>query len=93
MTQQDLAEAVDASVYMISKMESSASGTSFSMIERLARALSLDPAELFTADLPASHFQRSAYGRITRQLVDLDEDELEWLEGVITAALKVRRPG
>jgi len=92
MTQQALADTIDASVYMISKMESGASGASFAMIERLSDALSIDPAELFTPDLPGSHFQRSAYGRITRQLTGLDEEELVWLEAVISAALRTSRP-
>ncbi|KAA5803593.1 helix-turn-helix domain-containing protein [Alkalicaulis satelles] len=91
MTQQQLAEAVDASVYMISKIESGASGTRFAMIERLSSALEIDPAELFTADLPRSALQQSGYGRISRQLLELEPDELEWIGGVIEAALKSRR--
>ncbi len=90
MTQQELAEAVDASVYMISKIEGGVSGTRFAMIERLAQALAIDPAELFTADLPSSGLRRPAYGRVADRLLELDEPELEWIGGVIEAALKAR---
>ncbi|MCH8488353.1 MAG: helix-turn-helix transcriptional regulator [Oceanicaulis sp.] len=91
MTQQQLAEAVDASVYMISKIESGASGTRFAMIERLAVALEIDPAELVAADLPRSTLQQTRYGHISRLLLELEPEELEWIGGVIEAALKCRR--
>lgn len=91
LTQQELAEAVDASVFMISKIESGASGTRFAMIERLAAVLEVDPAELFTADLPRTTLQQTGYGRISRQLLELEPDELEWIGGVIDAALKSRK--
>ncbi|MGY6531810.1 helix-turn-helix domain-containing protein [Glycocaulis sp.] len=90
MTQQELAEAVNASVYMISKIEGGVSGTRFAMIERLAEALEVDPAEFFTSQLPGSALERSVHGRIVSQLIELDPDTLAWLEGLITAALKSR---
>lgn len=93
LTQQALAEAVDASVFMISKLESGASGTSFAMIERLSQALGVDPAELFAADLTGTRLQTAAYDRIIGILVELDESQLEWLEALINAAVEGRPRG
>ncbi len=52
MSQEALAEAAEISVEMISKLERGASGARFPVIERLAGALKVDPAEFFTTELP-----------------------------------------
>lgn len=91
MTQQELAEAVDASVYMISKIESGASGTRFAMIEKFSKALDVDPAELFTAEVPAGRLRRKAYAAISERLAVLPDADLEWIGEIIEAALKTKR--
>ncbi len=87
-TQEQLAEAADISGDMVAKVEVGASGARFAVIERIAAALDVDPAELFTADLPTGALKRGAYGGLSIRLAGLSEGEIGWLIGVIEAALK-----
>lgn len=59
LMQEELAEAANISVDMISKLESGTSGARFRVIESLASALKIDPAELFTTQLEAELLNRS----------------------------------
>ena len=61
---------------------------SFRIISQLAEALQVDPAELFTPDLPAGQLQRSTLTEITSRLASLGDAELHWLNGIIKAALR-----
>jgi len=92
MTQEQLAEAAELSVDMISKMEVGATGARFPVIERLAEVLDVDPAEFFTSDVPGGTLKSGAYGAISARLSQLDEPELIWIGGVIAAALDRPRP-
>lgn len=49
-TQVQLAEAIGMSVDMVAKMEVGVTGARFPTIEKLAVALEVDPAELFTTE-------------------------------------------
>ena len=89
-TQDALAEAADLSVDMISKLEVGATGARFPVIERLADVLEIDPAELFTSDLPTGSIRRGTYGEISAVLVQLDEAELAWVKSILDAALSSR---
>lgn len=91
LTQDALAERANISTDMISKIEGGNSGARFGVITQLARALEVDPAELFTPDLPTGQLQRSKLNDITSRLATLDDGDLQWLNGVLEAALRPKR--
>lgn len=90
-TQRKLAEAADLSDDMVARVEIGTTGVSFATIEKLATAMSVDPAELFTADLPAGSFQRKSMTELTAKLAALKNEEVAWLGGIVDAALKPKR--
>ena len=88
LTQEALAERAKISTDMVSKIEGGASGARFGVIAQLAEALGVDPAELFTPDLPGGQLQRSTLTDITSRLASLNESELLWLRNLLEAALQ-----
>ena len=88
LTQEALAERAGISTDMVSKMEGGTSGARFGLIMQLAHALAIDPAELFTPHLPGGQLQRSTLTEITSRLASLSESELQWLKGLLEAALR-----
>lgn len=88
LTQEALAERANISVDMVSKIEGGSSGARFGVIAQLAEALGVDPAELFTPDLPSGQLKRGALMDITTRLASLNESELRWLSNLIEAALR-----
>lgn len=91
LTQEELADRADISVDMVSKIETGASGARFPTIERLATALKIDPAELFSTEIPGGALARGALVELTSRLAPLSEGDLSWISGVVDAALKSRR--
>jgi transcriptional regulator with XRE-family HTH domain len=87
LTQEQLAEAAGLSVDMISKIEVGATGARFPSIERLAEAVQVDPAELFTSDLPNGTMNRGAFGEISAKLSSLPEPDLVWISAVLDVVL------
>ena len=90
LRQADLAEKADLSVDMIAKLETGASAHSFASIERLADALQIDPAELFTYELGGRPYERMALTDLVAKIADLKDPELRWLSGIVGASLKAR---
>ncbi|TPI58642.1 helix-turn-helix transcriptional regulator [Mesorhizobium sp. B3-1-7] len=90
LTQEQLAEKANISVDMVSKIEVGATGARFPVIERLAEALNIDPAELFTTELPAGAINRGHLVEVTTRLAGLSASELRWITNVIDAALRGR---
>lgn len=90
MTQEQLAEAASISVDMISKIETGATGARFPVIERLAGALGVDPAELFTTEIPKGAINRGQLVDLTTLLAGLSASDLRWIGGVVDAALRSR---
>lgn len=88
LTQQALAERANISTDMVSKIEGGSSGARFRVISQLADALGVDPAELFTPDLPGGQLQRLTLTEITSRLAGLSESELLWLRNLLEAALQ-----
>lgn len=88
LTQEALAERANISTDMISKIEGGNSGARFGVITQIAHALEIDPAELFTPNLPSGQLQRAMLTDITSRLGSLGDGELNWLSGVINAALR-----
>jgi transcriptional regulator with XRE-family HTH domain len=87
LTQEDLAEAAGLSVDMISKIEVGATGARFPSIERLAQAVQVEPAELFTSELPKGSMNRRAFGEISAKLSSLPESDLVWISALLDVAL------
>lgn len=90
LTQQQLAEAADLSPTMIVRIENGSSGARFPSIERIAQALGVDPAELFT---PSSN----KHGRVNpvlldihTQLVGLSDRDLAWVRELLAVSLRAR---
>src|SRR5690606_41465162 len=55
---------------------------------KIAGALQVDPAELFSAEVPSGTLQRGTLRELTIRLASLPDDQLRWIGGVIDAALK-----
>lgn len=91
MTQDELAVAADLSIDMVSKIEGGRSGARFAAVERLAEALQVDPGELFLAQGSTGSDRRGPLEDIAMRLVQLPDDDLRWIEGILEAALKPRR--
>ena len=90
MTQYQLAEAANLSPTMIVRIENGSSGARFPSIERIADALGVDPAELFT---PGSNRQGRASAvriDIDTQLVALSDKDLGWINDLLAVALRAR---
>ncbi|WP_031248033.1 helix-turn-helix transcriptional regulator [Mesorhizobium sp. LNHC229A00] len=87
-TQEQLAERAGVSIDTISKIEVGATGARFPMIEKIAVALGVDPAELFSPAIPSGALRRGPLLDLTTRLAGLSESELRWIRGVIEAALK-----
>ena len=88
MTQEALAEAARLSVDMVSKIEVGASGARFTVVERLATAVHVDAAELFTTELSGGAISRGVFADISTRLARLSPSDLEWIGNLIDAALK-----
>lgn len=87
ITQEALADKAGVSVDMISKIETGATGVRFPVIERLAEALGVDPAELFTTEIPGGAINRGPLTNLITQLAGLSPGDLHWITGVVEAAL------
>ena len=90
LTQEGLAEAAGISIDMISKIEIGATGARFPSIERLAGALQVDPAELFSPNIPSGALQRGEYLALSIKLAELSPADLQWVAGIVSAALQSR---
>jgi transcriptional regulator with XRE-family HTH domain len=90
-TQRQLAEAADLSDDMIARIEVATTGVSFDTIEKLAAALQVDPAELFTAQLPAGAFQQQPMTELVTTIAGLTNQEIVWLSDIVRAVLKPRQ--
>ncbi|GJD66958.1 helix-turn-helix domain-containing protein [Methylobacterium frigidaeris] len=90
LTQEALAEKADLSVDMISRIEVGGTGARFPVIERLAAALEVDPAEFFTTQSHTDGMRRGPFASLTVRLARMSDAELRWVEGILEAALKPR---
>lgn len=90
LTQERLAEAAELSPDMIAKIEAGTTGARFPAIERLAAALGVDPAELFSPQpwSPSSPFKRKPLADMVTRLAALSDDEIKWVSSLLDAALK-----
>ncbi|WP_273726091.1 helix-turn-helix domain-containing protein [Brucella gallinifaecis] len=91
LTQRDLAEVAEISVDMVTKIETGTSGARFPIIEKLARALNVDPAEFFTPDLSTKGREHPALTETKVLLAGLNEKDLLWVKSIIDAALNQKK--
>lgn len=90
ITQEALADRAGISVDMVSKIEGGATGARFPVIERLADALGVDPAELFTTEIPAGAIKRGPLVGLIVKLSRLSPADQRWIDGVVEAVLRDR---
>lgn len=86
-TQRQLAEKADLSDDMVARLEIGRTGVSFTTIEKLAAALQVDPAELFTAELPAGALDRQPMSELVTTIAGLTNQEIAWLSDIVSAVL------
>ena len=86
-----LGEASGISSDMIVRIENGGTGVRFPNIQRLADALQVDPAELFTSEVPHSKLARPNLNRLTARLAALSDADLQLVSELIDVALKSRR--
>ena len=72
---------------MISRIETGGTGVTFPTMEALARALEVDPAELFNLDPSTGSDRRPAMIDLVSRLAKLDDEDLSWAADLLTAAL------
>lgn len=87
-SQERLAAEADISEAMIAKFETGATGARFPMIVRLALALRVDPAELFSDEIPKGKLQNGPRRTVIDRINELDEGQLDWVNDLLTVALR-----
>ena len=89
-TQEQLAERAGVSIDTVRKLETGASGASFPMIEKIASALKVDPAELFSTEIPSGAINRGKFNEIGVKLAGLSTSDLAWTADLLDVALRDR---
>ena len=84
-TQEELADHAGVSIDTISKLETGVVGARFPMIERIASALEVDPAELFTTEIPQSAIRRKTFNDLCIRLAGKTDEELRRVSSVLDA--------
>ncbi len=87
ITQEALATAAELSPDMIGKIEAGQTGARFPSIERIAAALDVDPAELFTTELSTGSAKSKAVLDLHARLAALNDREISWVGRLLDAAL------
>jgi len=90
LTQEALAASASLSVDMVSRIESGATGARFGTISKLAEALDVDPAQLFSPELAQQNRRSKALDEIVAALAPLSDDDLKWVQRLLEAALTSR---
>lgn len=90
LTQRELAEKTGLSIDMIAKLEIGATGASLGTVQLLAGALAIDPAELFTTEIPRAALYKAELSELSARLARLTPEEFAGVKGVIEAALRIK---
>lgn len=85
LTQEELAEKIGRSVDMISRMERATNAASFETLERLGRALSVQPVELLGAKPMSPGLADKARMRLIDLVLNSSPAQLQRLERVLKA--------
>lgn len=83
-----LASEAGISVHMIHRIEAGLTGVRFPNIAKLANALRVKPAELFTGSVPAENATKGTLEKLVGHLASLSEKDLKRVEGLVGAMLK-----
>ncbi|MBB3164660.1 transcriptional regulator with XRE-family HTH domain [Rhizobium laguerreae] len=92
LTQEALAERSGLSLDMIAKIEGGSSGASFTTIEQLSSAFSVEPAALFKIDIDDGRFSESL-GDLVARLSALSDEDIAWVKALLDVALRPRGRG
>lgn len=90
LTQAVLADAIEMSPDMISRIETGATGVRFATIEKLADALLVDPSFFFSLSADNEGDTRPPLMDLVARLSKLDDADLKWVSGLLNAALASR---
>ena len=88
LSRSELASRADLSLDMLTKVERGATGASFDTIERLARALSVDPSVLFGHAEAGSGHDAAPLQSLIAELARLDDKRLAWISELVSTALR-----
>jgi len=90
LTQEALAIKADLSPDMISRLETGSTGARFPTIYRLASALEIDAGAFFTDQIETGATERPEFRKLTAMLSRLTDEQLVFVQGVVTASLQSR---
>lgn len=90
MTRQELSDAAQISIEMISRIENGRSGARFETVERIAAALQVDVSELFGVPAANGVTTRPALMNLSARLAKLSDKDLEWVDQLLDTALRSR---
>lgn len=88
LTQEALAIAADLSSDMIGRIEGGQTGARFPTIERIAKALQVDPAQLFSTEAAAGLSTSKALLDLYARLASLSDRDVVWVDRLLDAALR-----
>lgn len=83
LTQAQLAEAIERSVDMVSRLERGDASPSLDTVGALAAVLQADPAELFGGRPMTGNSATPQFESILTRLLAFDEGELTWVNGLL----------
>lgn len=92
LTQEELAERAGLSVDMISKIEVGSSGARFGTIQKIAAALDVDEAELFSTEIATGAIGRSKLNSLMLKMASLDDVQLQWVADLVDLTFGKRGP-
>lgn len=88
LKQGELALRAEISSEMIGRLEQGKSGASFPTITKLADALGIDPAELFSPDRTRELIASKEIESLFLAVAPLDDSDIAWLTELVRVALK-----
>ena len=92
LSQAQLAELIERQTNAIQRLEGGEASPTLEMLERLATALKIEIRDFFGVGHYAVRADRTdPLSTIFKQVVGLDDEDLEKLSELITAALKMRK--
>ena len=91
LTQAALAEKCDLSEDMIARIEAGGTGASFKTVERLADALGVSAAALFSDTAGFADSDHPELGVLRSKLAKLSRSDVLWISRIVDAALAPRR--
>lgn len=94
-TQTELADHLNMSLDMVGRIERGQASPSLATLNHLAKALDSAPENLLMDDfvpVVSSPERERHFARLHELLAAVDDDELDWIVGIIDAVVRKRRP-